>query len=89
MNQNSHIKLDSLIGYVKDDEGQKTSYIGIKIEGGSPEYNIGDQVWFNSNGKEMEIFDGIEKEDFEKIAKLFGPHKRAFKGAILRMGVEF
>jgi hypothetical protein len=75
----------SLNGYVED-----SSYISIIIENGKNSNSIGDQVWISEDGTEMEVLEDAESDVLIDTMNLFeGNSKRAFKGALLRMGIEF
>jgi hypothetical protein len=74
-----------LNGFVEDNE----EFISMKIKNGDSKNCIGDQVWISSDGTEMEIYVHSDTEVLEDTANLFeGNSKRAFKGALRRMGVE-
>ena len=76
----------SLIGYIEED----SSFILMKIKGGKNSDSIGDQMWINEDGTELEILDHAESDVLTETMNLFeGNSKRSFKGALLRMGVEF
>ena len=75
----------SLNGYVDD-----TSYISLKVEGGDNSNSIGDQVWISKDGTEMEVSEDAGKDVLQEAMDLFeGNSRRAFKGAMMRMGVYF
>ena len=80
------MKFKSLNGYIDD-----TNYISIQIENGDNNDNIGDQVWINPDGDEMEIYANADKDVLQEVVGLFksSNSKRAFKGALLRMGISF
>jgi len=75
-----------LNGWVED-----SSFISISIEGGDNQDSIGDQVWISKDGTEMEICSDADKDVLQDAINLFSSpiHKIAFKGALMRMGVEF
>ena len=75
-----------LNGWVND-----SSFISINIEGGDNQDSIGDQVWISKDGTEMEIYSDADKDVLQDAINLFSSptHKIAFKGALMRMGVEF
>lgn len=82
----SNMKFKSLNGYTE--EG--SSFISISIEGGDNSDSIGDQVWISKDGKEMEIYIYSDKQVLLEAMNLFeGNSKRAFKGALMRMGIYF
>lgn len=75
-----------LNGWVEKD----SSFISIQIKNGDRKNCIGDQVWISEDGTEMEVYAYSDADVLEEIAKEFkGNHKKAFKGALLRMGVSF
>lgn len=75
-----------LNGYVE----KNSDFISIEIKGGDNNDSIGDQVWISKDGTEMEVYVYSDSDVLEDISKLFkGSHGRAFRGALLRMGVEF
>lgn len=79
------MKFKKLLGYVED-----SSYIAIEIEGGDYRNCIGDQVWINREGTRMEVTDMASESVLRETADLFErSSKRAFKGALRRMGVTF
>lgn len=79
------MKFISLEGWVED-----SSFISIKIEGGENHNSIGDQVWISNDGTEMEVYESADKDVLEEAMDLFeGNSRRAFKGALMRMGVYF
>jgi len=79
------MRFKKLIGRVDED----SSYILLEIEGGKNSDSIGDQVWISEDGTQMEILDYADTDVINDIASLFeGNDKRAFKGALLRMGVN-
>jgi hypothetical protein len=66
------------------------SFISIEIKNGDQNNCIGDQVWISKDGTEMEVYSDSDKDVLEETSKLFkGSSSRAFRGALLRMGVEF
>ena len=66
------------------------SFISIEIKNGDQENCIGDQVWISKDGTEMQVYSDADKDVLEEISKLFeGSSSKAFRGALLRMGVEF
>ena len=76
----------SLNGYLKKD----SSFISITIKGGRNSNSIGDQMWISKDGTELEILDYADSDVFIDTMDLFeGKSKRAFKGALLRMGIKF
>ncbi len=77
------MKFKNLKGYVE--EG--SSYISIEIEGGNNDDNIGDQVWFSNDGTEMQISEYCDQDVFDEVKEMFSGDKRAFIGAMLRMGI--
>jgi hypothetical protein len=79
------MKFVKLNGYKED-----SSYISITIENGENSNSIGDQVWISKDGTELEILDYVESDVLIETMNMFeGNSKRAFKGALLRMGIEF
>ena len=75
-----------LNGYVE----KNSDFISIGIKGGNNNDSIGDQIWISPDGTEMEVYVYSDSDVLEDISKLFnGSHSRAFRGALLRMGVEF
>lgn len=80
------MKFKELKGFVS--EG--SSFISLKIEGGDNSNCIGDQIWISKDGTEMEVFESADKDVLQNTMKLFEPNsRRAFKGALMRMGVYF
>ncbi len=80
------MKFKSLNGYINDD----SSFISITIEDGENHNSIGDQMWINKEGTEMEITEDANKDVFIETMNLFdGSHKKSFKGAMMRMNVYF
>lgn len=75
-----------LIGRVDEN----SSFIQIKIKDGNNNDSIGDQIWISPSGELMEVYEHADKDVLKDTMKLFkGNHRYAFKGALLRMGVEF
>ena len=69
---------------------KNSDFISIKIKGGNNNNSIGDQIWISEDGTEMEVYAHSDGDVLEEISKLFkGNHSRAFRSALLRMGVEF
>jgi len=80
------MKFVALNGYVE--EG--SSFISIQIEGGDNSNSVGDQVWISNDGTEMEILEHADSDILQDTMDLFeGNSRRAFRGALMRMGVEF
>jgi hypothetical protein len=80
------MKFVALNGYVE--EG--SSFISIQIEGGDNSNSVGDQVWISNDGTEMEILEHADSDILQDTMYLFeGNSRRAFRGALMRMGVEF
>lgn len=76
------VKLNGWIGY--------GSFISIEIKNGDQNNCIGDQVWISKDGTEMRVYSDSDKDVLEETSKLFyGSSSKAFRGALLRMGVEF
>lgn len=74
-----------LNGYISDN----SSFISMEVIGASNDDCIGDQVWFNKEGTEMEIYADADQDVFDDVKEMFDiSHRRAFVGAMLRMGVE-
>lgn len=66
-----------------------SSFISIEIKNGDRKDCIGDQVWISEDGTEMEIYVYSDSDVLEDIMKKFkGNSSRAFRGALLRMGVK-
>lgn len=79
------MKFKALNGYLEN-----SSYISISIDGGAWKNSIGDQVWISKDGKEMEVSDLADKDVLVDTMSLFeGGSRKAFKGAMMRMGVYF
>lgn len=79
------MKFKSLNGWVGD-----SSFISIGIENGENHNSIGDQIWISNDGTEMEVYESADKDVLQEAVDLFeGNSKRAFKGALMRMGVYF
>ena len=77
------MKFKQLIGYVAD-----SSYIAFEIEGGDNSYSIGDQAWISHDGNRLEISDMVEQEVLDEVIQMFeNQSRRAFKGALRRIGV--
>jgi hypothetical protein len=75
-----------LNGWVEKD----SSFISITIKNGDRKNCIGDQIWINEDGTEMEVYAYSDSDVLEETMKLFkGNHSRAFRGALLRMNVSF
>lgn len=84
--KNKSMKFKGLNGYIE--EG--SSYISLNIEGGEKMNCIGDQMWISPCGTKMEISENSDQEVFEETMELFeGISRRAFKGALMRMGINF
>lgn len=74
-----------LNGWVEKD----SSFISLQIKNGDRNNCIGDQVWISEDGTEMEVYAYSDSDVLEETSKLFkGNHSKAFRGALLRMGVE-
>jgi hypothetical protein len=79
------VKFKKLNGYTP----KSAMFISITIEGGDSNNSIGDQVWFSDCGTELHVFDEPDPEVMDELLDLFEPASRAaFRGAMLRMGVE-
>lgn len=79
------MKLISLNGNVSGND----SFVSLSIEGGNNGDSIGDQVWISKDGKTMEVYKYSDSDVLQEAMNLFdGNSRRAFRGAILRMGVE-
>ena len=75
-----------LNGWVEKDN----DFISLEIKNGDSRNCVGDQVWISGDGTEMEIYAHSDSDVLEETMKLFkGSHSRAFRGALLRMGVSF
>jgi hypothetical protein len=75
-----------LNGWVEKD----SDFISLEIKNGDNKNCVGDQVWISEDGTEMEIYAHSDSDVLEETMKLFkGNHSRAFRGALLRMGVSF
>lgn len=67
-----------------------SDFISIDIKNGDTNNCIGDQVWISECGNKMEIYAHSDSDVLQEIAKKFkGNSSRAFRGALLRMGVSF
>jgi len=74
-----------LNGWIEKD----SDFISIEIKNGDRKNCIGDQVWISKCGTEMEVYAHSDLDVLEEITELFkGNHKRAFRGALIRMGVN-
>ena len=79
------IEFVGLNGYVSDE----SSYISLRIKGGDNSDSIGDQIWINKEGTEMEVLDYADDDVLQEAKELFKRgHQRAFFGALRRMGVD-
>lgn len=79
------MKFVKLNGWVED-----SSFISLEIQNGHNSESIGDQVWISKDGTEMEVYENADKDVLQEAMGLFeGNSKRAFKGALMRMGVYF
>lgn len=79
------MKFVKLNGWVED-----SSFISLGIENGKNSNSIGDQVWISKDGTEMEVYESADTEILQEAMNFFESNsKRAFKGALLRMGVNF
>ena len=79
------MKFKELNGWVQD-----SSYISLGIENGDNSDSIGDQVWISKDGTKMEVYESADKDVLQEAMDLFESNsKRAFKGALMRMGVYF
>jgi hypothetical protein len=75
-----------LNGWVEKD----SDFISIEIKNGDRKNCIGDQVWISEDGTKMEVYAHSDSDVLEEIMKEFkGNSSRAFRGALLRMGVSF
>jgi hypothetical protein len=75
-----------LNGWIEKD----SDFISIEIKNGDRKNCIGDQVWISEDGTEMEVYAHSDSDVLEETSKLFkGNSSRAFRGALLRMGVSF
>lgn len=77
----------ALNGWVEKD----SSFISIQIKNGDRKNCIGDQIWINEEGTEMEVYAYSDQDVLEETCDLFcdSKNRRAFRGALLRMGVSF
>ena len=79
------MKFKELNGWV-----EYSSYISLGIENGDNSDSIGDQVWISKDGTKMEVYESADKDVLQEAMDLFESNsKRAFKGALMRMGVYF
>jgi hypothetical protein len=75
-----------LNGWIEKD----SDFISIEIKNGDRENCIGDQIWISENGTEMEVYAHSDSDVLkETMDKFKGNSKRAFRGALLKMGVSF
>jgi hypothetical protein len=83
---NKIMEFVELNGWVEKD----SDFISIKIKNGDKNNCIGDQIWINQDGTEMEVYAHSDIDVLEETCKLFkGNSSRAFRGALSRMGVSF
>lgn len=69
---------------------KNSDFISIEIKNGDSRNSIGDQIWISKDGTEMQVYTYSDNDVLKDIMKLFkGNSSRAFKGALLRMGVSF
>jgi len=69
---------------------ENSDFISISIKNGDIKNCIGDQIWISEDGNEMEVYAHADSDVLEETSKLFkGNHSRAFRGALLRMGINF
>lgn len=67
-----------------------TSYVNFTIRNGNKNNSIGDQLWISPCGTELEITDMADSDIIEDASELFLPcHKKAFIGALHRIGFHF
>jgi hypothetical protein len=79
------MKFRKLNGWVEDG-----SFISLGIENGDNIKSIGDQIWISKNGNEMKVYESADKDVLQEAMDLFEVNsKRAFKGALMRMGIYF
>ena len=79
------MKFKTLNGWVKD-----SSFISLGIENGDNNESIGDQIWISKDGTEMEVYESSDRNVLQETMDLFeGNSKKAFKGALMRMGIYF
>ncbi len=78
------MELVRMIGYC-----DKSSFIEFEIINGKFYNSIGDMVWINREGNRLQISDFADSAIIEEVTQLFIPaHRRAFKGALRRIGVN-
>lgn len=66
-----------------------STFIEFEIKGGNSQNSIGDQMWISGDGAQLLISDFASFEIIEETTQLFIPaHRKAFKGALRRVGVE-
>jgi hypothetical protein len=74
-----------LNGWIED-----TDFISIEIKNGDNNNCIGDQVWINEDGTEMEVYAHADNNALEETMKKFkGSSSRKFRSALLKIGVSF
>jgi hypothetical protein len=67
-----------------------SAFISIEIKNGDNKNSIGDQVWINNDGTEMEVYAHADSDALEEIHNKFTANsKLAFRGALKRMGISF
>ncbi len=67
-----------------------TSYINFTIKNGDKNDSIGDQLWISPCGTELEITDMADSTVIKEASELFfAGHKKAFLGALHRIGFSF
>lgn len=75
-----------LNGWLKED----SYFISVEIKNGNRNNCIGDQIWISEDGTEMAVSAHADSDVLEEIMKEFtGNSRRAFRGALLRMGMFF
>jgi hypothetical protein len=80
------MKFVKLNGWLSENSG----FISIEIKNGDRNNCIGDQVWISEDGAEMQVYYYSDSDVLEETMDNFEVNsKRAFKGALLRMGVNF
>jgi hypothetical protein len=74
----------NLLGYVDD-----STFVQFEIKNGNNRDLFGDLVWINKSGTILMISDFATDEVINEVVMLFVPeHRKAFKGALRRMGFE-